>query len=54
VIGGLGGFGTGVILAAALAPLIRRQSGWSPFRRRGVIIKRRALLVYRAHVDRRR
>ena len=52
VIGGLGGFGTGVILAAALAPLIGVKALVPVLAVAGVIINAGRFWFYRAHVDR--
>ena len=52
VIGGLGGFGTGVILAAALAPLIGVKALVPVLAVAGVIINVGRFWFYRAHVDR--
>jgi len=52
VIGGLGGFGTGVILAAALAPLIGVKALVPVLAVAGVIINAGRFWFYRAHIDR--
>jgi len=52
VIGGLGGFGAGVILAAALAPLIGVKALVPVLAVAGVIINAGRFWFYRAHVDR--
>ncbi len=52
VIGGLGGFGTGVILAAALAPLIGVKALVPVLAVAGVIINAGRFWFYRAHVER--
>ena len=53
VIGGIGGFGTGIILTAALAPLIGVKAVIPVLAVAGVIINAGRFWFYRAHLDRR-
>jgi uncharacterized membrane protein YfcA len=53
VVGGVGGFGTGVILAAALVPLIGIKAVVPVMAVAGVIINSGRLWFYRASLDRR-
>ena len=54
IIGGLGGFGTGVILSAALAPLIGFKAVVPVLAVAGVVINIGRFWFYRASLDRRR
>lgn len=53
VVGGVGGFGTGVILSAALTPLIGIKAVVPVLAVAGVIINAGRFWFYRGHVDRR-
>jgi uncharacterized membrane protein YfcA len=53
VIGAVGGFGTGIILTAALAPLIGVKALVPVLAVAGVIINAGRFWFYRAHIDRR-
>jgi uncharacterized membrane protein YfcA len=53
VLGGIGGFGTGVVLAAALVPLIGFKLVVPVLAVAGVIINSGRFWFYRAHLDRR-
>jgi uncharacterized membrane protein YfcA len=53
VIGGIGGFGTGVILSAALTPLIGIKAVVPVLAVAGVIINSGRFWFYRSHLDRR-
>ena len=53
IVGGVGGFGTGVILSAALAPLIGIKQVVPVLAVAGAIINAGRFWFYRAHLDRR-